>query len=75
MALIVAGTGTDVGKTLASALIMARHKDAAIKYIKPVQTGEVSDRETVQGLAGLAAEVVHSDIYNFKTAASPHFAA
>jgi dethiobiotin synthetase len=33
MALIVAGTGTDVGKTLASALIMARHKDAAIKSL------------------------------------------
>jgi len=75
MAIVVAGTGTDVGKTLASALIMARYKGTAVKYIKPVQTGEVSDRETVQGLAGLAGEALHADIYNFKTAASPHFAA
>ncbi|AFM14333.1 dethiobiotin synthase [Turneriella parva] len=75
MALVVAGTGTDVGKTLASALIMAKYARHGARYLKPVQTGDTSDRAVVADLAGLQQDQALSEIYSFSTAASPHYAA
>lgn len=75
MALVVAGTGTDVGKTLASALIMARYAGQGVSYIKPVQTGESSDRLGVIELAELDASDTLPEIYSFAMPASPHYAA
>jgi dethiobiotin synthetase len=75
MALVVAGTGTDVGKTLASALIMAKYARHGARYLKPVQTGETSDRVSVTELARLQPHQALPEIYSFATAASPHYAA
>lgn len=76
MALFVTGTGTDVGKTIFSALFMARYgKELNIKYLKPVQTGADSDRDTVQKLSGLSDPHFLPGHYHFKLAASPHLAA
>ncbi len=75
MALVVAGTGTDVGKTLACALIMARYRGQGVSYIKPVQTGDSSDRLSVIELAGLKPSDSLPEIYSFAMPASPHYAA
>ncbi|MBX3722425.1 MAG: dethiobiotin synthase [Turneriella sp.] len=76
MAFFVAGTGTDVGKTIFSALMMARYaRQKNLRYLKPVQTGEVSDRETIARLTNLDATFFQPEICSFKLAASPHFAA
>lgn len=76
MALFVTGTGTDVGKTIFSALVMARYgEELNLKYLKPVQTGTESDREAVQKLSGLGDARFFPGHYHFKLAASPHLAA
>lgn len=76
MALFVTGTGTDVGKTIFSAHVMARYgKELNLKYLKPVQTGADSDRDTVQKLSGLGDAHFLAGHYHFKLAASPHLAA
>lgn len=76
MAVFIAGTGTDVGKTLFSALVMARYaKSLGLKYQKVIQTGENPDREVVQRLAGLTDAHFIPEVYSFSLAASPHLAA
>jgi len=56
--LVVAGTDTDVGKTVVSALLaramLLRHRD--VHYLKPLQTGGDLDTPTVARLAGLAQD-------------------
>lgn len=70
----ITGTDTGVGKTALSALLCAA-LDAA--YWKPIQTGtEVdSDSVTVKALAGLAAEKLLPEAYQFAPPVSPHLAA
>ena len=55
MILVVTGTGTDVGKTVATAALAARAPGSVI-VVKPVQTGvlpgEVGDVDDVRRLAG-----------------------
>lgn len=76
MALFVTGTGTDVGKTIFSALLMARYGGQLnLRYLKPVQTGTDSDRDTVQKLSALGDAYFLPGYYHFKLAASPHLAA
>lgn len=76
MALVVAGTGTDVGKTIFSALFMAKYAITdGVRYFKPIQTGDADDASTVQHLAALSDSQVLPHIYRFPVAASPHFAA
>jgi dethiobiotin synthetase len=76
MALVVAGTGTDVGKTLFSALVMAKYANTyGIRYFKPIQTGEADDAATVQLIAELSNTQVLPQVYRFPVGASPHFAA
>ncbi len=59
-ALVVCGTDTGVGKTVASALLVrAVHRSGRpVRYLKPVQTGcdEDCDTATVRALAGLDPE-------------------
>ena len=59
MIVLVTGTGTGVGKTIATAALVATSADAAT-VIKPVQTGtdldEPTDVEVVHALTGCAAE-------------------
>lgn len=75
--LFVSGTDTDVGKTVAAAvLVRALNAD----YWKPIQSGtdvegESSDTKTVARLAGLSADQCHSPSYLLKAPLSPHEAA
>ncbi len=71
----IVGTDTDIGKTVAAAAV-ARALNA--RYWKPVQTGEDSDSETVErlaGPAGLADRVIAPPAYEYPLPASPHTAA
>ena len=70
----ITGIGTNVGKTVISAIIAeALHAD----YWKPVQAGFESgtDSELVRSLLTNSNSVVHPEIYKLKMAASPHIAA
>ena len=70
--LFVTGIGTDIGKTVTSA-ILTRALDA--DYWKPVQAGYETgtDSEWVKSMVPNC--VVHSETYKLKMAASPHIAA
>jgi dethiobiotin synthetase len=70
----VTGIGTDVGKTVAAAILTeALHAD----YWKPVQAGalDFTDTDTVMSLVSNPASVFHPEAYRLKMAASPHRAA
>ena len=72
--IVVAGTDTDIGKTVfAAALTRALHG----YYWKPVQAGldGETDAEVVRRLGELGADRILPERYRLKTAASPHFAA
>jgi dethiobiotin synthetase len=72
--IVVAGTDTDIGKTIFSAAL-ANSLDGY--YWKPVQaglTGE-TDAEVVSRVGDLAASRVLPEVYRLNTPASPHFAA
>lgn len=70
----VSGIGTDVGKTVVSAvLVEALQAD----YWKPVQAGDLhhSDTDKVRALVSNTASHFHPNTYALKTPASPHYAA
>lgn len=68
--IIVAGIGTDVGKTVVcSILIDALEAD----YWKPVQCGQDSDREKIEQL--VPGCKTHREAYALKAPCSPHHAA
>ncbi len=71
----ITGTDTNVGKTIASAVLVRKF---AAHYWKPVQTGlatDTGDTETVRLLAGLAPDCVHTPRYRFAAALAPADAA
>lgn len=68
----VTGTGTDVGKTVLSALLCAA-LDA--DYFKPVQTGPESDAGMVARLTGLDASRIHPNAVRLAAPLSPNQAA
>jgi dethiobiotin synthetase len=70
----VTGTGTDVGKSLASAILV---KALTADYWKPVQAGydEGTDSECISQLVSDVESKVHPELYKLKLAASPHLAA
>ena len=70
-ALFVAGTDTDIGKTVVSALLLRALGDDGC-YWKPVQTGDDSDTDTVRALSG--GRVLEPG-RTFPLPASPHEAA
>jgi dethiobiotin synthetase len=74
MQLVIAGTDTDVGKTVVSALVV---QGLGARYWKPVQSGltEGSDTAWVQGLLGLPGERILPEAYRFQAPVSPHWAA
>lgn len=79
MSLFVAGTGTEVGKTVASAVLLARYGgERPLGYWKPVATGaadpEERDVEAVRRLAGHRCRVA-PELYLFGPPLSPHLAA
>lgn len=69
----VSGIGTDVGKTVASA-ILCKALNAA--YWKPIQSGTIlgSDKETIFALCG-HNQLIYNEIYTLKEPLSPHTAA
>ena len=72
--LFVAGTDTNVGKTVLSALLCA---SLPASYWKPIQTGarEGSDLKQVQCWAGLDCDHLLPEAYVFDEPVSPHLAA
>ncbi|MFA5899357.1 MAG: dethiobiotin synthase [Hyphomicrobium sp.] len=72
--IVVAGTDTDVGKTVFAAALVGA---LGAVYWKPVQAGLAgeTDCEAVQRLAAAPDERVLPEVYRLSTAASPHLAA
>jgi dethiobiotin synthetase len=73
-ALVVTGTDTDIGKTVAAAALVSLLE---ADYWKPIQAGldGETDRETVIRLTGIDAGRAHPETYRLRTTASPHRAA
>lgn len=74
MKLFITGIGTDVGKTVAAAIVtQALEAD----YWKPIQAGDLNNSDThkVQRYVSNPKTVFHSNSYALNTPASPHFAA
>jgi len=72
--LVVAGTDTDVGKTVFAAALVAALDGC---YWKPVQCGLAgeSDAEIVGRLSGLPKARIIPEVYRLNTPVSPHLAA
>ncbi|WP_205503969.1 dethiobiotin synthase [Rufibacter psychrotolerans] len=70
----VSGIGTDVGKTVAAAILT---EALQADYWKPVQAGnlEDSDTHTVRSLVSNPRTVFHPEAYRLQMPASPHTAA
>lgn len=68
----VTGISTEVGKTIASAIIV---EALEADYWKPVQTGEDKDNDTIAKLILNPKTVIHKNSYALKAALSPHAAA
>ncbi len=70
----VTGIGTDVGKTVAAAILTEALK---ADYWKPVQAGglDFTDTDMVKSLVSNERSVFHPEAYRLKMAASPHKAA
>ena len=74
MKLFITGIGTDVGKTIASAIITeALHAD----YWKPIQAGDLdkSDSHKITNYISNSKSIIHPNSYALNTPASPHYAA
>lgn len=74
MKLFVTGIGTDVGKTVASA-ILAEALEA--DYWKPIQAGDLdwSDSHKVKSQISNTKSQLHPNAFALNTPASPHYAA
>ena len=74
MKLFITGISTDVGKTIASAIVtQALEAD----YWKPIQAGDLdnSDSHKILKYISNTKSTVHENSYQLNTPASPHFAA
>lgn len=69
--LFVTGIGTDIGKTLISAILVEKLK---CDYWKPVQAGELDNSDTikVQNLVSNTRSVFHPEAYRLTQPYSPH---
>ena len=74
MKLFITGISTDVGKTIASAIIV---EALQADYWKPIQAGDLdhSDTHKVKEYVSNAKSRFHPNSYALNTPASPHFAA
>ncbi len=72
--IFVTGIGTDVGKTIVSAILTEKFK---ADYWKPIQAGNLNETDTrrVGQLISNAKTVFHPEAYCFSKAISPHAAA
>jgi dethiobiotin synthetase len=74
MKLFITGISTDVGKTIASAIIV---EALEADYWKPIQAGDVdhSDSYKVKSFISNKKTIIHPNSYLLNTPASPHLAA
>jgi dethiobiotin synthetase len=74
MKIFITGISTDVGKTIASAIVT---EALEADYWKPIQAGDLqnSDSHKVQSLLSNAKSRIFDNSYALNTPASPHFAA
>lgn len=74
MKLFITGISTDVGKTIASAIIV---EALEADYWKPIQAGDVdhSDSHKIKSLISNNKTVIHPNGYLLNTPASPHLSA
>lgn len=74
MKLFITGIGTDVGKTIASAIIT---ESLQADYWKPIQAGDLenSDSHKIKSLLSNQKTILHPNGYQLQTPASPHLAA
>jgi len=74
MKLFITGIGTDVGKTIASAIIT---EALEADYWKPVQAGDLdtSDSHKIRAYLSNGKTIIHPNSYALNTPASPHLAA
>ncbi len=72
--MFITGTGTDVGKTVFSAMLMAGLK---AKYWKPIQSGlnAITDTQWIQNQTGLPASHFYPETYRLHQPLSPHASA
>tara|TARA_R110002051_G_scaffold284045_1_gene346061 strand:- start:453 stop:1070 length:618 start_codon:yes stop_codon:yes gene_type:complete len=72
--IFVTGISTEVGKTIASAIIV---EALQADYWKPIQAGELdnSDSHKIAGLISNSKTMIHKNSYALNTPASPHAAA
>lgn len=73
--IFVTGTGTGIGKTLVSAVLMLAFRGV---YWKPVQTGtdeDMADRKWIQRRTLLSDKHFLPEVYRFRAPCSPHLAA
>jgi dethiobiotin synthetase len=72
--IFITGIGTDVGKTLVSAIVVEALK---ADYWKPIQAGDLknSDTDKVKRLISNTQSIFHISSYALSTAMSPHAAA
>jgi dethiobiotin synthase len=82
--LFVTGTDTGIGKTVVSAALMHRHREAVsaipgrrLRYWKPIQTGTATDDDTrdVERMGSCRKEELLADGVRFPEPLSPHLAA
>jgi len=74
MKLFITGIGTDVGKTIASAIVT---EALEADYWKPIQAGDLdaSDTHKIKSYITNPKSQFHSNAYALNTPASPHLAA
>jgi dethiobiotin synthetase len=71
-AFFITGTGTDVGKTVVSGILLT---GLEAKYWKPIQSGEPSDTNFLRKITGLPDENFIAERHVFEHPVSPHLAA
>ena len=74
MKIFITGIGTDVGKTIASAIVT---ESLEADYWKPIQAGDIanSDSHKLKSLLSNSKTKIHPNSYLLQTPASPHLAA
>ena len=74
MKIFITGISTDVGKTVASAIIV---EALEADYWKPIQAGDLenADSHKVKGYVSNSKSKFHPNSYALNTPASPHYAA
>ena len=74
MKLFITGISTDVGKTIASSIIV---ESLEADYWKPIQAGDLEDSDShkIKKHISNHKTIIHENSYKLNTPASPHFAA